>query len=130
MTEATETQVMPGDDVAFPEDGPSSGGGIARASDSSFTLAEPGTYLVQFTLTAKDSGQLALTLNDTELDYTIFGRYAGMTQLNGAALVTTESANAVLTVRNPSGNTTCVNLSPEACGEQPVSAHLVIIRLQ
>ncbi|MBQ9936604.1 MAG: hypothetical protein IJO70_12215 [Lachnospiraceae bacterium] len=40
------TTVAPGTDVSFPNNGPNSGGGIARVGADSFNLAEIGTYQV------------------------------------------------------------------------------------
>lgn len=37
--------------------------------------------------------------------------------------------NLVLTIRNPSGNSTSLTLTPVAGGIRPVSAHLTIIQL-
>ena len=118
-----------GEDVAFPQDGPNSGSGISRISDTTFNLADAGTYLVQFVITAAEAGQLILTLNDTDLPYTVVGRDATNTQIIGTALVTTTEANSVLTVRNPEGTVPPLTLTPNAGGSRPVSAHLVILQL-
>lgn len=122
--------ITPGEDVSFPEDGPNSGTDIVRASDSSFTLGPVGIYQVMFVASVDESGQLVLTLNDVELPYTVVGKEATTSQVVGVALVETTAENSVLTVRNPAGNTTDVTLTPSAGGESPVSAHLVITRLQ
>jgi hypothetical protein len=121
--------VAAGEDVQFPQNGPSSGTGITRISADSFNLAEPGTYLVQFLVTAGEGGQLILTLNGAELPYTVVGREAGAAQIIGTALVTTTDANSVLTVRNPEGTAPPLTLTPSAGGTRPVSAQLVILQL-
>ena len=118
-----------GEDVAFPQDGPNSGSGISRISDTTFNLADAGTYLVQFVVTAAEAGQLILTLNDADLPYTVVGRDATNTQIIGTALVTTTEANSVLTVRNPEGTVPPLTLTPNAGGSRSVSAHLVILQL-
>ena len=122
-------QAAPGEDIGFPQDGPSSGG-IARASESSFTLAEPGTYYVQFVLNASQCAQVLLTLNGAELDDTATGGDTAQAQVVGASLVTTDTENAVLTVRNPSENSQTFIIAPTADGNQAVASHLVILRLQ
>ena len=67
--------VAVGGDVDFPQDGPaSSGAAIARTGDSTFNLAEIGTYQVLFQVSVDEAGQLVLTLDGTELDYTVVGR--------------------------------------------------------
>lgn len=123
------TTIAAGEDVQFPQDGPNSGTGITRQSADSFILADAGTYLVQFQVTAGEGGQLILTLNGTDLPYTVAGREAGAAQIVGIALVTTTAANSVLTVRNPEGTAPPLTLTPSAGGTRPVSAHLVILQL-
>ena len=129
MPPDNEESIEPGEDVSFPQDGPSSNTSIARLSDSSFTLTVPGTYLVMFEVTVTQSAQLVLTLNGEPLDYTLVGRNAGSSQIVGMALVTTEIATTVLTVRNPDDVGTPLIITPTAGGALPVSAHLIILQI-
>lgn len=122
--------VAAGADVSFPQDGPNSGTGITRLTDSSFLLTDAGVYQVQFQASITEAGQLVLTLNGAELPYTVVGRATGTSQIVGIALVATDAENAVLTVRNPEGTATALTLTPNAGGTEPLSAHLVITRLQ
>jgi len=122
--------VAPGTDVSFPQDGPTSGSTITRTGASSFNLAEIGTYQVLFQVSVTEAGQLILTLNGADLAYTVVGRATGTSQIVGTALVTTTVINAILTVRNPAGNSTALTITPLAGGTRPVSAHLVITKLQ
>ncbi|MBQ4595762.1 MAG: collagen-like protein [Firmicutes bacterium] len=122
--------VAPGTDVSFPEDGPNSGAEILRTGTSSFNLTEIGTYQIFFEVSVDEAGQLMLTLNGEDLEYTVFGRAAGATQIVGTALVETTIPESILTVRNPAGNTAALTITPLAGGARPVSAHLVIVRLQ
>ncbi|WP_230163246.1 hypothetical protein [Peribacillus simplex] len=117
-----------GEDVDFPQNGPSSGTGITRVSDDSFNLSE-GIYQVLFQVSVDEAGQLVLTLDDDELPYTVVGRATGTTQIVGMALVQT-TGTQLLTVRNPADNAEALTITPEAGGTEPVSAHLVITRLQ
>ncbi|MBM7604051.1 hypothetical protein JOC75_002024 [Metabacillus crassostreae] len=120
-----------GGDVDFPQDGPISANGlIARASADTFNLAEIGTYQVLFQVSVTEAGQLVLTINDVELPYTVVGRATGTSQIVGIALVTTSTINSILTVRNPADNSTALTITPLAGGTEPVSAHLVITRLE
>jgi hypothetical protein len=119
-----------GTDVSFPQDGPSSGGAIARTSASVFNLAAIGTYQVVFQVSVDEAGQLTLTLNGSDLAYTVIGRATGTSQIVGLSLVTTTAANSLLTVRNPAGNSTALTITPLAGGTRPVSAHLLITRIQ
>ena len=122
--------VAPGTDVSFPQDGPNSGSGIARSGPSSFTLAEIGTYLVQFQVSVTEAGQLILTLNGEDLAYTVAGRATGTSQIVGMAIVETTVTGSVLTVRNPEGTAEALTITPLAGGTRPVSAHLVIMQIQ
>ena len=125
----TET-VAPGTDVSFPQDGPNSGSGIARSGPSSFTLAEIGTYQVLFQVSVTEPGQLILTLNGVDLAYTVAGRETDTSQIVGMAIVETTEVDSVLTVRNPDGTAAALTITPLAGGTRPVSAHLVITRIQ
>jgi hypothetical protein len=125
--------VQAGEDVDFPRNGPiSAGGAISRVPGTfdQFNLAAIGTYQVLFQVSVSAAGQLVLTLNGDELPYTVVGRATGTSQIVGMALVTTTSINSILTVRNPADSTTALTITPLAGGTEPVSAHLVITRLQ
>lgn len=122
--------VAPGTDVSFPQDGPISGTGISRVSASSFNLSEIGTYYISFQVSVTEAGQLHLTLNGAPFAYTVVGRTTGTSQIVGIAIVTTSSINSVLTVRNPADNAAALTITPLAGGTQPVSAHLVILKIQ
>ena len=122
--------VEPGTDVSFPQDGPNSGTGIVRSGPAAFTLTQIGTYQVLFQVSATEAGQLILTLNGADLAYTVVGRATGTSQIVGMALVETTVANSILTVRNPEGTAEALTITPLAGGTRPVSAHLVITRLQ
>ena len=122
--------VAPGTDVSFPQDGPTSGSDIARTGPSSFNLAQIGSYKVLFNVGVTEAGQLILTLNGADLDYTVVGRATGTSDIIGMSIVTTTSVNSILTVRNPAGNSTALTITPLAGGTRPVSAHLVITQIQ
>ena len=123
------TTVAPGTDVSFPQDGPNSGA-ITRTGPATFNLLEIGTYQVSFQVSVSEAGQLILTLNGADLEYTVVGRATGTTQIVGIALVTTTEVNSILTVRNPEGNATALTITPLAGGTRPVSAHLVITQIE
>ena len=122
--------VAPGTDVSFPQDGPNSGESIVRAGADSFNLTEIGVYQVLFQVSVTEAGQLILTLNGADLEYTVAGRATGVSQIVGMAIVETTSVNSILTVRNPAGNAAALTITPLAGGTRPVSAHLVITRIQ
>ncbi len=121
--------VAPGTDVSFPQDGPNSGSDISRTGPDSFNLAQIGTYQILFEVSVDEAGQLILTLNGEDLEYTVVGRATGASQIVGMAIVTTTVINSILTVRNPAGNSTALTITPLAGGTRPVSAHLVITQI-
>ena len=120
--------IAPGEAVAFPQSGVTSGS-ILQSSTTEFSLTEIGTYLVTFTATTAEAGQLVLALNGTEIPYTVTGRDATTAQITGTALITTTQATDLLSVQNPATNTGSLTLTPSAGGAQPVSAHLVILQI-
>ncbi len=122
--------IAPGADVSFPQNGPSSGTDIVRAGNNSFTLGPIGTYQILFEVVVNQAGQLQLTLNGAPLPYTVVGRATGTTQIVGMSLITTDTENSTLTVRNPADNSEALIVTPNDGGTQPVSAHLTIIQIQ
>jgi hypothetical protein len=121
--------VAPGTDVSFPQNGPIANTNIGRLNDSTFNLAPIGTYQILFQVSVTKAGQLVLTLNGQNLDYTVVGRDTGCSQIVGMAIVTTTVEDSILTVRNPAGNATALTVTPLAGGTLPVSAHLVITQI-
>ena len=121
--------VAPGTDVSFPQNGPIANTNIGRLGPSSFNLGPIGTYQILFQVGVTEAGQLILTLNGEDLDYTVVGRATGTSQIVGMAIVTTTAVNSVLTVRNPAGNAAALTITPLAGGASPVSAHLVITQI-
>ena len=131
--------LMPGDNSAtvavgtavdFPQDGPTSNSGITRLTVTTFQLAAIGTYMVSWQVSITEAGQLVLVLDGTQIARTVVGRAMGTTQITGNSLITTTSANSILSVNNPTGNTAALTLTPKAGGLQSVSATLVITRIQ
>ena len=93
-------------------------------------LSNIGVYSVTFQVSVTEAGQLVLNLNGAELPYTVVGRLTGTNQIVGNALVATTSVNSLLSVNNPLGESTALTITPSAGGANPVSAHLVIMRIQ
>ena len=121
--------VAPGTDVSFPQNGPIANTNIGRLGPSSFFLGPVGAYQILFQVSVTEAGQLLLTLNGEDLEYTVAGRATGTSQIVGMAVVNTTSVNSVLTVRNPAGNAAALTITPLAGGTRPVSAHLVIMQI-
>jgi hypothetical protein len=124
--------VAAGTPVEFPRDGPS-GGTIARRNSTEFVLPAIGTYSVDFSVSVNEPGQLVIAVDSgggmVELPYTVYGRATGTSQISGEALVTTTVANSALELRNPTGNTPALTVTPSAGGTHAAVASLVIRQL-
>ena len=125
--------LMPGDNsstiavgaaVQFPQNGPTAASGITRLTNSTFQLAAIGTYEVTWQVSVTEAGQLILQLNSADLPDTVVGRATGTDQIVGSTLITTSSINSVLSVNNPTGNSTALTITPLAGGTRSVSATL------
>ena len=123
--------------VEFPQTGSTNGvivrtGTIGHDLNSTFLLPAIGTYLVLFQVSVDEAGQLELVLNGNIIADSVVGRHTGTDQIVGMSLVTTTAPNAILGVFNPAVNTTALTITPHAGGAvaNPVSAHLIIIRIQ
>ncbi len=127
--------VAVGSAVQFPQNGPQQGG-VTRSggnSLSAFVLPNIGTYRVAFSVSVTEPGQLELTLDSgavpVALPYTVYGRATGTSEISGEALVTTTVANSVVSVVNPSDNSTALTITPLAGGTNAAAASLVIEQL-
>jgi len=133
--------LMPGDNSAtvaagtavdFPQNGAASG--ITRSSSSQFLLPASGVYEVSWQVSITEPGQLVLGLDTgagvVEQAYTVAGRSTGTSQISNDVLVINSAANSVLSIRNPTGNSTALTVTPSAGGTQAVSASLLIKQLQ
>jgi hypothetical protein len=132
MPEDNPATVGAGIPVQFPQDGPTSGV-IARRSASEFVIPSVGTYRVTFTVSASEAGQLVIALDSgsgmVELPYTVYGRATGTSLITGEAFVTTSAVNSAIEVRNPTGNTTALTITPNAGGTHAAVASILIQRL-
>jgi len=119
------TSIAPGSMVEFPSNGPSSGE-ISSIGLGFFDLPNIGTYSVSFSASVTEAAQLVLVLNGAELPYTVYGRAAVDSEITGDALVVTTVPDSVLSVGNPSGDSTALTLTPTAGGDDTVVASLTI----
>jgi hypothetical protein len=130
MPNDNSAAVAVGAAVAFPNAGTSSGSDISALSSSTFQLASIGTYSISWQVSVSEAAQLLLKLNSTEDLTTVVGRATGTNQLVGNDLITTTSINTVLSVVNPTGNSTALTITTVAGGTKPVAATLIITRIQ
>jgi hypothetical protein len=122
--------VAAGGAVDFPQDGPNAGGGIVRTGVDTFQLPAIGTYEVSWQVSVTEAGQLDLWLDPgtgaIEQLNTVAGRATGTSQIVNDVLITTNAVNSVLSVRNPSGNSPALTITPLAGGTHAESGWLVI----
>ena len=125
--------VAAGGSVQFPQDGPASGITRSSASASVFTLPAIGVYEVSWQVSVNEPGQLVLALDSgagaVELASTVVGRATGTTQIVGHVLITTTVVNSTVTLRNPTGNSPALTITPLAGGTAAVTAGLIIKRI-
>ena len=101
--------------VPFPRDGAASGPDATRVDASSFELATPGSYRVIFKVHTTEPGQLQLELDGLGLPETTSANMnptSGGHPIVGDAIITTTTANAVVAVINPPGNSTALTITP------------------
>lgn len=124
--------VAAGFPVLFPQDGGNTVGGVMRngTSPSEFVLSDMGMYFVAFQVSVSEAGQLMLELNGSPIVDSVVGRATGTSQIVGMSYVTTTTANSILRVINPSGNSPALTITPLAGGTHSVSAHLIIMRIR
>jgi len=119
--------------VLFPQNGPNSGSGIVRTGAGTFLLPAIGTYQISWQASIDEAGQLDLWLDPgtgaIEQSTTVAGRATGTNQIVNTVLITTTVPGTVLTVRNPSGNSPALTITPKAGGTHAVSGWLVIEQL-
>ena len=122
------TAVAAGNAVEFPTTS-SQSTGITRLSDSTFNLAEAGTYLVAFRVNSTDAGQLQIAVNSNGLANGIFGTSTEGSSIDGVTVITTAQANSVLSIINPTNSTSAITITQNAGGANPTVSTLTIIKL-
>ena len=122
------TAVTAGNAVEFPTTS-SQSTGITRLSDSTFNLAEAGTYLVAFRVNSTNAGQLQIAVNSNGLANGIFGTSTEGASIDGATVITTAEANSVLSIINPTNSTSPITITQNAGGANPTISTLTIIKL-
>jgi hypothetical protein len=121
--------IAPGADLSFPQNGPTFGIDVLRLTASNFSLISVGIYQVMFQVSITESAQLCIVLNAGQNPATVVGRATGTSQVVGICLVQTTLPNSILSIRNPLGEAIALTMTPVAGGTNPVSAHLVITRV-
>lgn len=122
------TAVTAGNAVEFPTTS-SQSTGITRLSDSTFNLAEAGTYLVAFRVNSTNAGQLQIAVNSNGLANGIFGTSTEGASIDGVTVITTAEANSVLSIINPTNSTSPITITQNAGGANPTISTLTIIKL-
>lgn len=120
--------ITAGSAVEFPGTSAQSAG-ITRLTDSTFNLAEAGTYLVMFKVNSAQTGQLQAAVNSTGIANAVFGTGSDNTEINGLTIITTTDANTVLSIINPTNSTSSFTVAQNAGGTNPSISTLTIIKL-
>ena len=101
--------------------------GITRLTNSTFNLADTGTYLIMFKVNTNTAGQLGIAVNGAVQANATFGNAADDGIIEGKTIITTTAANTVLSIVNPI--TTAVTVTPSAGGTEATVSDLTIIKL-
>ena len=101
--------------------------GITRLTNSTFNLADTGTYLIMFKVNTNTAGQLGIAVNGAVQPNATFGNAADDGIIEGKTIITTTAANTVLSIVNPI--TTAVTVTPSAGGTEATVSDLTIIKL-
>lgn len=112
--------------VEFPNSSASTTG-ITRLTNSTFNLADTGTYLIMFKVNTNTAGQLGIAVNGAVQPNATFGNAADNGLIEGKTIITTTAANTVLSVVNPIA--TAVTVTPSAGGTEATVSDLTIIKL-
>lgn len=112
--------------VEFPNTSASTTG-ITRLSNSTFNLADAGTYLIMFKVNTNTAGQLGIAVNGAVQPNATFGNAADDGIIEGKTIITTTAANTVLSIVNPIA--TAVTVTPSAGGTEATVSDLTIIKL-
>lgn len=112
--------------VEFPNTSASTTG-ITRLTNSTFNLADTGTYLIMFKVNTNTAGQLGVAVNGAVQPNATFGNAADDGIIEGKTIITTAAANTVLSIVNPIA--TAVTVTPSAGGTEATVSDLTIIKL-
>lgn len=112
--------------VEFPNSSASTTG-ITRLTNSTFNLADTGTYLIMFKVNTNTAGQLGIAVNGAVQPSATFGNAADNGIIEGKTIITTAAANTVLSIVNPIA--TAVTVTPSAGGTEATASDLTIIKL-
>lgn len=112
--------------VAFPNTAASTTG-ITRLTNSTFNLADTGTYLIMFKVNTNTAGQLGIAVNGAVQPNATFGNAADDGIIEGKTIITTTAANTVLSIVNPIATT--ITVTPSAGGTEATVSDFTIIKL-
>ena len=126
VTPPEATAIAQNTAVAFPNTTASTTG-ITRLTNSTFNLADTGTYLIMFKVNTNTAGQLGIAVNGAVQPNATFGNAADYGIIEGKTIITTTAANTVLSIVNPIA--TAFTVTPSAGGTQATVSDFTIIKL-
>jgi len=98
---------------------------ISQLSPTSFNLAEPGCYQVNFKMPVTGPAQLQLRLNGEALESSTVGALKGSTTVVGFNIIRTTEENMILELVNPA-----TNVAQELSSTDPFVAQFIVIKVQ
>lgn len=107
--------IVRGAEINFPQNGPSTTANIFRTGRYDFEVAVAGTYRVSYQVPVTESGQLAMSVQGSILDYTTSGRATGTTLITQTTLIHM-NAGEQMTLRAANTNSTDITVTPVIAG--------------
>lgn len=98
---------------------------ISQLSPTSFNLAEPGCYQVNFKMPVTGPAQLQLRLNGEALESSTVGAERGNTLVVGFNIIRTTKENMILELVNPATDV-AMDISPT----DPFVAQFIVVKIQ
>lgn len=100
--------------------------------EQSFSIPSGGVFEISFQVVVSNTGELVISLNNTELDYTVVGKSGGGVVVGLCIITTSLGTNSILSINNPSTASPGGLKVDEATGalSLPLSCHLVIKQLR
>ncbi len=116
-------------DVAFPlfVNGAFTSGFTHVAGSTDVVIVTPGVYAVEYGVEVLEASQIALFLDGVVVPGSIYGSGAGTQQNNGSFILTTVSANQVLTLRN---HTSAAAITPQVPSGGTAENNVSFIRIR
>lgn len=98
---------------------------ISQLSPTSFNLAEPGCYQVNFKMPVTGPAQLQLRLNGEALESSTVGALKGSSMVIGFNIIKTTTENTILELVNPA-----TDIAQDLSATDPFIAQFIVVKIQ